>query len=940
MELLGRETELASVGNAIERASSGEPRALGLFGEAGIGKSALLGAVRERAEAAGMLVLEGRAAEHERSVPFGLVVDALDDHVATLHPRRVEAVGPDLAAVLPAAAAARAEPQATPAAGPAERFRYHRAVRALLELLARERPVALLLDDLHWADDASVELVLHLLRRPPRAPHLLAFALRPQDPAARLLDAARAAPAWDHVVPRPLAADAARALLAGLPESLRERIVGEAGGNPLFLEELRRVAHDGDGALPQTLMAAVGLEIAALPPASRALIEGAAVAGDPFDPELAAVAAGIGFADAVVPIDRLVTADLVRSTGDGRALAFRHPLVRRAVYDAAPPAWRIAAHERVAAVLAARGAGPSVLADHVERYARQGDDDAVELLAAAAAAAADTAPAACARLYRSALRLLPDGDVERRARLLGPMALAEGASGRLEQARDTLDEVLGLLGPDQLRLRIRLVDAAAGIESMIGQVAEMRRRLMRELEGVPPEEAAELELALAHSEYYMVDFDAMSDWAGRAAAHARADQASIRACADALRGVSAILGGDPRAGNALLDSALGQLAAIDDAALAGRIEDPFLIGAGAVLAMRTGDALVPLSRGLEIARSTRQDSMIPMLASVRSMAFHDQLRLDEALRDAETATEAARLIALDGQVHRVVMMLALIHWLRGERSEAIRDARECVETAQRVEPSAATATSLCNVAAIWVDEDPERCIREMVAAGGPMLERIDQSWATWLLGVLVRGALALGRLDDAERWAERIERRARQSGTLAALTRAASARAGVLLARGDAARAAERASAAADAADRGGARLDGVQARLIAGRAQAAAGDRDAAIASFQRVAADASSGGAGLFVEEAGRELRRLGSRLGAGARRAAASASASAAELTEREREIADLVAEGRSNKQVAAAIFLSEKTIEHHLSRIYAKLGVRSRVELARLVRAQDG
>src|ERR671915_1000373 len=178
MQLLGREKELASVTRAVGEARAGEPRALGLFGEAGIGKSALLGAARASALGAGMLVLEGRAAEHERSVPFGLVVDALDDHVATLHPRRVESVGPDLAAVLPSAATAAAP--AAPAAGAAERFRYHRAVRALLELLSRERPVALLLDDLHWADEASVELVLHLLRRPPRGPHLLAFALRPR----------------------------------------------------------------------------------------------------------------------------------------------------------------------------------------------------------------------------------------------------------------------------------------------------------------------------------------------------------------------------------------------------------------------------------------------------------------------------------------------------------------------------------------------------------------------------------------------------------------------------------------------------------------------------------------------------------------------------------------------------------------------------------------
>src|ERR671915_906835 len=125
MQLLGREKELASVTRAVGEARAGEPRALGLFGEPGIGKSALLGAARASAEEAGMLVLEGRAAEHERSVPFGLVVDALDDHVATLHPRRVESVGPDLPAVAPPAAPPDAAP--APAAGAAPGLRYHPA---------------------------------------------------------------------------------------------------------------------------------------------------------------------------------------------------------------------------------------------------------------------------------------------------------------------------------------------------------------------------------------------------------------------------------------------------------------------------------------------------------------------------------------------------------------------------------------------------------------------------------------------------------------------------------------------------------------------------------------------------------------------------------------------------------------------------------------------
>src|SRR4051794_27787702 len=303
--LVGRERELAAADELLAGVRQAESRVLGVLGETGIGKSALLDALGEKAAAAGLLVLDGRAAEHERDVPFGLVVDALDDHVATMHPRRVESVGPDLAAALPSAAPTSGAPSSVPGAG--ERFRSHRALRALLEMLGRERPFVLLLDDLHWADDASVELVLHLLRRPARAPHLLAFALRPVEPASRILHASRTAPHSMLMSLAPLAHEASLALIGHVSDAgLRERLAREAAGNPLFLQELARVARDPGEMLPPTLLAAVRLEVGALPAAARALLDGAAVAGDPFDPELAAAAADIEPADALAPLDDLV----------------------------------------------------------------------------------------------------------------------------------------------------------------------------------------------------------------------------------------------------------------------------------------------------------------------------------------------------------------------------------------------------------------------------------------------------------------------------------------------------------------------------------------------------------------------------------------------------------------------------------------------------------
>jgi DNA-binding NarL/FixJ family response regulator len=157
------------------------------------------------------------------------------------------------------------------------------------------------------------------------------------------------------------------------------------------------------------------------------------------------------------------------------------------------------------------------------------------------------------------------------------------------------------------------------------------------------------------------------------------------------------------------------------------------------------------------------------------------------------------------------------------------------------------------------------------------------------------------------------------------LTRARVARAEIALAAGDAETAAGLALEAAAEQERRRSMLDALPSRICAGRALAALGRRDEAEAELRRVAEEAERREAWRFRDEAASELRRLGVRLKAAAGRGGD-------ELTEREREIAALVAEGRSNKQVAAALFLSEKTIEHHLSRVYGKLGVRSRTELA--------
>ncbi len=137
-----------------------------IVGEPGIGKSRLLAELTHRVQARGYLVLRGRAAEFELDVPFAVVLDALNDYFGTLEPAFLQSLGPEtlgvLAAIFPSLAASvdtLPEPRLQ-----SERYRIHYAIRALLERLAERRPMVVIIDDVQWADAASVEMISHVLR--------------------------------------------------------------------------------------------------------------------------------------------------------------------------------------------------------------------------------------------------------------------------------------------------------------------------------------------------------------------------------------------------------------------------------------------------------------------------------------------------------------------------------------------------------------------------------------------------------------------------------------------------------------------------------------------------------------------------------------------------------------------------------------------------------
>ena len=298
-QIVGRAAELESLETVLAELPRDGSAVLEIVGEPGIGKTTLLEELGARADARGWLVLAGSASELEGDLPFGVFVDALDEYVSGLEPRRLDGMDEDVRAELPFVLPSL--PATRPPSGglQIERYRTHRAVRSLLEALAQRKPLVLLLDDLHWADPGSIELLGALLRRPPAAPVLIAAAVRPRQLPERLAAALTRAPAMTRIDVGGLGMDEARELV-GATEA--ETFYEQCGGNPFYLRELARFPD------APSVGAALGEELSLLDARARRVVEGAAVSGDPFEPELAAAAADVPEPEVVDRLDELCAA--------------------------------------------------------------------------------------------------------------------------------------------------------------------------------------------------------------------------------------------------------------------------------------------------------------------------------------------------------------------------------------------------------------------------------------------------------------------------------------------------------------------------------------------------------------------------------------------------------------------------------------------------------
>jgi len=956
--LVGRAEELALLDDALADLTRGEWKAVELVGEPGIGKTRLLEELTTRADRRGALVLSGSASELERDLPFWMFVNALDDYVRSLDPRLLELlddeVRTELAQVFPALTGLATD---KPAAGVHERYRTHRAVRELLERLTATGPLVLVLDDVHWADPASVELLGALLRRPPDAAVLIAVAVRPHQAPRRLAAALERAHRGGGLARVGVGAltrvEAAELLGEAVGDAAATALYEETGGNPFYLEQLARSlatqATTGTRELslaglevPTAVAAALAEELTLISEGTRGVLQGAAVAGDPFEPDLAAAAASTTEESVLDALDELLRRGLVRPTEVPRRFRFRHPVVRRAVYESTPAGWRLGAHQRSSTTLAARGAPAAERAHHVERSARHGDATAVTTLREAGEAVAARAPATAAAWFGAALRLMPtDAPIEMRADLLLSRARALVATGQFGDALSALLESIGLVPTEAVAPRVRLTSACAGVEHLLGQHEQAHHRLTTAFDGLADStspEAAALMIELAMDGFSRMDYPRMRTWAERALTSARplGDRALTAAAAAALTFAEAADGATTQAQTLRAETA-HLVADLDDTELAGRLDAAVNLAGAELYLDRYPEAAIHAERALSVARATGQSAFIPLAYSILGQAQLLRGRLAEAGVLLDDAVDGARL---SGNVQALAGNLinrSLVALAAGDLDLALSTAEENAELTHGLDQSLVCAASVALAATLLERGDPERAANILTtSSGGAELPMIPGVWRPRSLELLTRCWLALDRRSDARRAATTAGAAAAGLNLRMADAMADRAAAAVDLDDGDPATAAEHALASALAADQAGAPLEAALSRTLAGRALGQAGQPDRAAAELQHAANQLHADGALRHRAAAEQELRRLGHRVHRRSR-AGTPDGVGIETLTERERQVAGLVVDRKTNPEIAAELFLSPKTVETHLRHIFHKLDVTSRADLARTIEA---
>jgi DNA-binding CsgD family transcriptional regulator len=458
------------------------------------------------------------------------------------------------------------------------------------------------------------------------------------------------------------------------------------------------------------------------------------------------------------------------------------------------------------------------------------------------------------------------------------------------------------------------------VERLLGRHDASRRRLERAL--LRGGLADEVTIALAVSAFERGDYAEVAD---RAAAVRHAADPLVRACATALLAVVLRFAGDTSASEAEATAALAAVRTATDRDFSTHAELTMATSWALLAVERFDDALSVGRLGSQAARSAGNlAGEVPLLlAEVLALGLLG--RTAEAADAVDRAELAARMSHSDQSMQWALWMRAWVLLDRDELDGALRCAQESVDLAETLDDSALVVIGRAVLGSVLLAVG-------RAAEAVPLLAAydVDPGWTCRWAPRLVEAQLAVGDREAAEATASRATRLSAASGLAGPLAGAALARS-MLAVEVEALREAESAIRHASSI---GADLDRAQGHLLAGRATVTT-DREAALAHLESARELAFTGGARRAEAAATFELRRLGRRVGRGGSRA--SGAAGVASLSGREREVADLVARGLTNRQIAAHLFLSEKTIEAHLSRAFAKLGVSGRAALAAAVSA---
>jgi len=936
--LIGREKESALLRQRLDEAVAGDGGLILLAGEAGVGKTRL---VDELAEDAGASVLRG-AASQDTTPAYGPIVSALRFHLRA-DPQALDDCGPlgeHLRILLP---------ELGPTPEGVEVATLREAIRCALVAVARDRGAFVALDDLQWADSATLELLTGLAPTLDGTGVLLVAAYRSDElprehPLRRMRNELRRTRCLDEISLDPLDEDGTAALvetaLGDRPSRPLVRAIHERSqGLPFFTEELaralaaedrlqkgkvgRELAEGGEVAVPETVRDAVLLRCGDLSEEGRQAADVAAVAGERFRLELV-----VELSDPA-GVDELIQLGLIRETTDGAA-AFRHALVREALYLDVPWLRRRALHrelaERLEAV-AAPGVEVSLhwVGAHDEERARR------ELMRAASEFDAAGAYRDAATMSRRALELWPeDAEVDARVDALERHGAWAELAGELNESARSWRELTALSEARNDEAAVAAAQRRLGrVFALQGDRSSAIDALTRSADGFANSgnaaDAAAERLAAADFLHFAGRHGASLELSRAAGEEARAaNRLDLVSRALATEGVVRAKHGDFEPGVELVKKGLSL--ALEHGLTTQAADAYQRLGTCFETAGDYASAQKALTSALDLCEISGETG--PEAGCVACMAY-----VLRELGDWQKTLELSRqLIAEhDGDGIRTIAdgCVGYIRGIRGELGPARRHLLAGFESARRLDILSMQVD--CSGALALVadyDSDPAAALERCRFLLERWEESEDHHYAVWGLRAAASLFAQNGHGDEAHACAEGLTRIATSSGHGDALAALAHAIGETALLEGEPEVAAEQLGRAVELHRELRIPAERVQILHRSGVALAAAGERELAVERqaeayrlARRLAARPLAGRAAAAIEELGESAEQ---RLGRSA------ANGGAGSLSRRELEVMRLVADGRTNKEIAAELFLSTRTVDMHVRNILSKLDCRSRVE----------